>query len=168
MLTSAVQNHLIDFSAQLLERHLITANQERDACNDRNSAYSRAATLVGLVRTKVEQNPKCYRAFIEALEYDQDANRDILTQLKSKYRSLSGGEQIPFSSCNSCLCSKMIDLCFMPIDNFFLVPYYGTHDSLVFVYLFNRPRISEADYDQPSASANGSCIYCYYWYIHYT
>jgi hypothetical protein len=107
MLTSAMQNHLTDFSAQLLERHLITANQERDACNERNSTYSRAATLVGLVRTKVEQNPKCYRAFIEALEYDQAANRDILTQLKSKYRSLSGGEQIHFSSCNSCLCSKI-------------------------------------------------------------
>jgi hypothetical protein len=103
MLTTAMQNHLTHLSAQLLERHLITANQERDACNKMHSEDSRAATLMGLVRTKVEQNPKCYHAFIEALEYDQDTNRDILAQLKSKYHSLSGGIQffIPFSAtCN--------------------------------------------------------------------
>ena len=95
-LITAVQNHLTDVSAQLLQRNLITANQEREVCNEINSAHSRAATLVGLVRNKVELNPKCYHTFIKALEHDQDTNEAILRQLKSKHHSLSVGEQIPF------------------------------------------------------------------------
>ena len=91
-LTTAMQNHLTDISAQLLQRHLITANQERDACNEMHSAHNRAATLVGLIRSKVEVNPECYHAFIAALEYNRDTNQDILLQLMSKYHSLSGGE----------------------------------------------------------------------------
>ena len=50
---------------------------------------NRAARLVELIRDKVEQNPKCYHTFIEALEADQQTNGDILEQLKEKYDSLS-------------------------------------------------------------------------------
>ena len=50
---------------------------------------NRAARLVELIRDKVEQNPKCYHTFTEALEADQQTNGDILEQLKEKYDSLS-------------------------------------------------------------------------------
>lgn len=93
-LITAVKNQLTDLSPQLLQRHLITAEQEREMSNNWHYEADRAAKLVGLVRDKVEQNPKCYHAFIEALEEDQSTNRDILAQLKTKYDSLSGGEQI--------------------------------------------------------------------------
>ena len=93
-LTLAIKNHLTDLSAQLLERHLITAGQESEMRNKLHSPESRAATLVELIRDRVEQNPKYYQIFIEALEADQLANGDILELLKGKYESLSKGEYI--------------------------------------------------------------------------
>ena len=62
--------------------------------NKMHSPESRAATLVELIRDRVEQNPKCYQIFIKALEADQLANGDILELLKGKYESLSKGEHI--------------------------------------------------------------------------
>ena len=50
---------------------------------------SRAARLVELIRDRVEQNPKSYHKFIEALEADEPTYGDILEQLKEKYESLS-------------------------------------------------------------------------------
>ena len=96
ILITAVKNHLTDLSAQLLQRYLITADQEREMSNNWHSEADRAAKLVALVRDKVEQNPKCYHAFIEALEEDQSTHKAILKQLKTKYDSLSGGEKIIF------------------------------------------------------------------------
>ena len=93
-LTLAIKNHLTDLSAQLLERHLITATQESQMRNKMHSPESRAATLVELIRDRVEQNPKYYQIFIEALKADQLANGDILELLKGKYESLSKGEHI--------------------------------------------------------------------------
>ena len=93
-LTLAIKNHLADLSAQLLERHLITAAQESQMRNKMHSPESRAATLVELIRDRVEQNPKYYQIFIEALEADHLANGDILKLLKGKYESLSKGEHI--------------------------------------------------------------------------
>ena len=94
ILITTVKNHLTDLSALLLQRYLITADQESEMSNNWHYEADRAAKLVELIRDKVEQNPKCYHAFIEALEEDQSTNQDILTQLKTKYDSLSGGEQI--------------------------------------------------------------------------
>ena len=93
-LTLAIKNHLADLSAQLLERHLITAAQESEMRNKMHSPESRAATLVELIRDRVEQNSKYYQIFIEALEADQLANGDILELLKGKYESLSKGEHM--------------------------------------------------------------------------
>ena len=93
-LTLAIKNHLSDLSAQLLQRHLITAAQESQMRNKMHSPESRVATLVELIRDRVEQNPKHYQIFIEALEADQLANGDILELLKGKYESLSKGEHI--------------------------------------------------------------------------
>ena len=90
----AIKNHLSDLSAQLLERHLITAAQESQMRDKMHSPESRAATLVELIRDRVEQNSKCYQIFIEALEADQLANGDILELLKGKYESLCKGEHI--------------------------------------------------------------------------
>lgn len=70
--------------------------------NEMHSRPGRAATLLGLIRDKVEQNPKWYHSFIEALEQDQSTNQDILKQLKTKYDSLSGGEHILLCNINVC------------------------------------------------------------------
>ena len=93
MLITAVKNHLTDISAQLLQRHLISADQEREISHNWHYEADRAAKLVGLIRDRVQQNPKCYDVFIEALEEDQSTYQDILTLLKTKYDSLSGSEQ---------------------------------------------------------------------------
>jgi hypothetical protein len=108
-LTLAIKNHLTDLSAQLLERHLITAGQESELRNRMHPPESRAATLVELIRDRVEQNSKCYQTFIEALEADQLANGDILELLKGKYESLSKGEHIVIRHCGGIVIASSPD-----------------------------------------------------------
>ena len=91
-LNTAVRDQLIDLSAQLLQRNLITASQEGEMRNTMHSPESRAAKLLEFVRNKVKLNPRCYDAFIEALGHDQATNQIILSELKTKYRSLSRSE----------------------------------------------------------------------------
>ena len=78
-----------------------------------HSEANRAAKLVALVRDKMEQNPKYYHAFIEALKEDQSTHRHILKQLKTKYDSLSGGEKIIFICYSTMVRILIMNICLL-------------------------------------------------------
>ena len=123
--------------------------------NKMHSEESRAARLVELIRDKVEQNPKSYHMFVNALEADQLANQDILELLKEKFESLSKGEHIVIGFCKCC---GMIILC---------VSTQAQTGSQEQAKPASPPQIQEvviptADQSEPKSTATGIYIQCQY------
>ena len=84
-LTSAVKNHLVWLSGELVSKQLITPDQGKELRNGKNSALERAADLVKLITDKVEQDTRNYDTFIGILMENSNAYGDVLECLKSVY-----------------------------------------------------------------------------------
>lgn len=84
----AVQADLTNLSGVLVAASLITMDASEDIRNQMHPRSQRAAKLVGLIQTKVLQNPKVnYKKFIDVLRRDLMQYDDILDKLQSTYES---------------------------------------------------------------------------------
>ena len=86
-LTTAVKNELTPLSQELVARELISVDQGVELRNGNVSALDRAANLVALVTTKVEQDRKNFYNFVEILNDNQSTYKKILEDLQPIYQS---------------------------------------------------------------------------------
>ena len=93
-LRNAVSNNLIELSAYLHARELITEEKYDELKNISLSKASRAASLVELVQRKVQLDPQNYFEFINILKEDIAYYSDILRHLSEVYHS-KGMSSVP-------------------------------------------------------------------------
>ena len=87
----AVRDDLVGLSSALIAARLITRNNGESVRNQMVHQLSdRAAMLVNLVQTRVEQNPQNYQKFIDVLEREKLKYEDILKKLKTTYEKYKG------------------------------------------------------------------------------
>jgi hypothetical protein len=95
----AVKANIISLGAQLVAAQVITPDQYEEIRNAHRPVNERGADLVGYVQTKVRQDPRHYRAFIDALKSDLSQYSDILTKLENAVIQPppreEGGNQLP-------------------------------------------------------------------------
>ena len=89
-LTTAFQDDLGSLSDELLAAGLISSNNADNLKNPHNDANLRASQLVGLIRNRIQLDPKSnYKAFIDVLKQRLDVHKSILRHLDEKYKELS-------------------------------------------------------------------------------
>ena len=73
----SVQDHLVPLGGALLAEHLISRDNYAFLRNEHLPKRSRAAELVDLVTTKVQQNPENYYTFVRILSKDKSLYADV-------------------------------------------------------------------------------------------
>lgn len=87
LLRDAIQHDLVALSDGLVSEVLITPNHGSELRNTSHSESDRAARLVELIQSKVQQNAKHYDTFVQVLEnQDREYYSDILSRLREVYR----------------------------------------------------------------------------------
>ena len=85
-LTRAVQNNITPLCAGLVARDLITPDNQTALRNRNVDVVDRAADLVSLVTTKVEQCADNYHIFVKILIEDRATYKEVLKVLEPIYK----------------------------------------------------------------------------------
>ena len=93
-LTKAVQDHITPISAELVANDLITTESQDALRNSQLPKIERAADLVKLINTKVEQNPANYHTFVKILDEDRATFKDVLKLLELSDDQATSGTTI--------------------------------------------------------------------------
>jgi hypothetical protein len=91
-LRTAVCNDLVRLSGCLLEKGLISQENDSGLRNRSVEEADRAARLVDLVQQKVKLDSRNYVLFTSILEEDEHHYSDILRILREAYSSLAQGK----------------------------------------------------------------------------
>ena len=98
-LRSAVCNDLVRLSGCLLEKGLISQENESKLRNEFVEKAGRAAHLVDLIQQKVNLDIRNYVQFTSILEEDEHHYSDILRILREAYSSLAQGKNTYMYTC---------------------------------------------------------------------
>lgn len=95
-LRRAVQSDLVPLCDNLVAKYLISPSTASQLRNPMHSETDRAATLIGIIQNKVQQNPQHYHTFVQVLESQGiDYYSDILKRLHEVYQQHSRNSQQP-------------------------------------------------------------------------
>ena len=125
-LAAAVKNNITPLSLKLVEKFLITREQQEAVRNRRLNVDDRAADLVAYIQDKVKQDAKNYHIFVGILEEDKRTYKEILNELKPPSDGVSCGQGAqhsastqpsgitisPSRDCHSCVpCASPVTVC---------------------------------------------------------
>ena len=109
---AAVCSDLVRLSGCLLEKGLISQENESKLRNEFVEKTGRAAHLVDLIQQKVKLDSRNYAQFTSILEEDKHHYSDILRILREAYSSLAQGKR---TYMYTCIYTAMDSDCYNPL-----------------------------------------------------
>lgn len=94
-LRRSVESNLISLCGELLRARLINEDKEKSLRNRNVEETDRAAELVSLVASKVQEKPENYRVFVGILKKDERQYEALITLLEESYESRTKGPTEP-------------------------------------------------------------------------